>query len=208
MQKVKDRRRAFTNYQIEMTTEIKKYTVKIPPNISMSYCENTQVVIFYNSFKRRALKLKLKLSINSEKKTIQVTQNSFFSVANHEKKKLRILQATYVVLIKQLILEIETSFCKRLVLVGVGYKVVLLQISNINILHLKLGYSHSIFIKVPKTLQIFCLKANKFFIKGDSYRFVTQIAAIIRAYKTPEPYKGKGILYSTEKITLKEGKKL
>ena len=105
-------------------------------------------------------------------------------------------------------LEIETSFCKRLALVGVGSKAVLLEISNINILHLKLGYSHNIFIKVPKTLQIFCLKANKFFIKGDSYTFVTQIAAVIRSYKVPEPYKGKGILYSTEKVELKEGKKI
>jgi len=83
-----------------------------------------------------------------------------------------------------------------------------LQISNTDVLHLKLGYSHNIYIKVPKTLKIFCLKANKFFIKGDSYTFVTQIAAVIRSYKTPEPYKGKGILYSTEKITLKEGKKI
>lgn len=191
-----------------MTTKIKRYSVKVPSNISMHYCESNQVVIFYNSFKRKTLKLKLKLFIDSEKKTIQVTRNSFSSVANYEKKKLKILQATYVVLIKQLILEIETSFCKRLILVGVGYKAALLQISNINVLHLKLGYSHSIFIKVPETLQVFCLKANKFFIKGDSYGFVTQIAALIRSHKTPEPYKGKGILYSTEKIILKEGKKL
>jgi len=191
-----------------MTTEIKKYTVKVPSDISIYYCDNTQIIIFSNSFKRRALKLKLKLSINTERKTIQVTQDPFFSIANHDRKKLKILRATYVVLIKQLMLEIETSFCKRLALVGVGYKAVLLQISNINILHLKLGYSHNIFIKVPKTLQIFCLKANKFFIKGDSYTFVTQMAAVIRSYKVPEPYKGKGILYSTEKIVLKEGKKI
>ena len=57
-------------------------------------------------------------------------------------------------------------------------------------------------------MKIFCLKANKLFIIGNSYQFVTQIAALIRSCKVPEPYKGKGILYATEKITLKEGKKV
>jgi large subunit ribosomal protein L6 len=57
-------------------------------------------------------------------------------------------------------------------------------------------------------LKIFCLKSNKLFILGNSYLFVTQIAALIKSYKTPEPYKGKGILYATEKISLKEGKKI
>ena len=52
------------------------------------------------------------------------------------------------------------------------------------------------------------VKTNKLFIIGNSYQFVTQIAALIRSCKVPEPYKGKGILYATEKITLKEGKKV
>ena len=49
---------------------------------------------------------------------------------------------------------------------------------------------------------------TKLFIYGNSYRNVTQTAALIRSYKKPEPYKGKGILYETEKIVLKEGKKV
>jgi len=57
-------------------------------------------------------------------------------------------------------------------------------------------------------LEIFCLKTNKLFIVGYSYVFVTQIAALIRSFKIPEPYKGKGIVYTTEKIILKEGKKV
>jgi len=56
-------------------------------------------------------------------------------------------------------------------------------------------------------LEIFCLKANKLFIIGDSYLFVTQVAALVRSFKIPEPYKGKGIVYATEKIIIKEGKK-
>jgi large subunit ribosomal protein L6 len=72
----------------------------------------------------------------------------------------------------------------------------------------KLGYSHSLYFKIPEQLIIFCLKFTKLFIYGNSYQNVTQIASLIRSYKKPEPYKGKGILYETEKILLKEGKKI
>lgn len=84
----------------------------------------------------------------------------------------------------------------------------ILKLPNIDLLHFKLGYSHMIYFKIPINLKIYCLKANKLFILGDSYLFVTQIASLIRSYKVPEPYKGKGIVYTTEKIILKEGKKL
>jgi len=56
--------------------------------------------------------------------------------------------------------------------------------------------------------MFFCLKNNKLFLIGNSSIFLTQVAALIRSYKIPEPYKGKGILYMSEKITLKEGKKI
>ena len=82
-----------------------------------------------------------------------------------------------------------------------------LNVLDFNLLYFKLGYSHAIYFKVPKGLKVFCLKSNKLFIIGNSYLFVTQIAALIRSYKAPEPYKGKGILYASEKVVLKEGKK-
>ena len=62
--------------------------------------------------------------------------------------------------------------------------------------------------KTSKKIKIFCLKTTELFIYGNSYQNVTQTASLIRSYKKPEPYKGKGILYDTEKITLKEGKKI
>lgn len=77
-----------------------------------------------------------------------------------------------------------------------------------DLLHFKLGYSHHIYFRIPANLKICCLKANKLFVLGYSYLFVTQIASLIRSYKVPEPYKGKGIVYTTEKIILKEGKKV
>jgi large subunit ribosomal protein L6 len=111
-------------------------------------------------------------------------------------------------LLKQMLLDISNFFCKKLNLIGVGYRVSTLKKTNTDLLHFKLGYSHFIYFKVPKNLKIFCLKSNKLFVVGCSYLFTTQIAALLRSYKVPEPYKGKGIVYATEKIVLKEGKKI
>ena len=77
-----------------------------------------------------------------------------------------------------------------------------------DLLHFKLGYSHQIYFKIPTKLKISCLKTTQIFIFGYSYLFVTQIASLLRSYKAPEPYKGKGIIYTTEKMILKEGKKV
>jgi len=107
-----------------------------------------------------------------------------------------------------MLLDISLFFCKKLKLIGVGFRVATLKLVNLNLLHFKLGYSHCIYFKIPENLKIFCLKSNKLFIIGFSYMFVTQIAAIIRSFRVPEPYKGKGILYTTEKIIMKEGKKI
>jgi len=93
-------------------------------------------------------------------------------------------------------------------LIGVGFRVSLLKMFNIDLLHFKLGYSHQIYFKIPTTLKICCLKTNQIFIFGFSYLFVTQIASLLRSFKVPEPYKGKGILYTTEKIIRKKGKKI
>lgn len=186
----------------------KRHIIKIPKNVSMYYCDTTRIVIFANSFSQRALTLKTKIIIERRKKVIKVTREPFFNISNNEKKRLKAIQGTQVIMLKQMLLDISLLFCKKLNLVGVGFRVSTLKISSLNLLHFKLGYSHYIYFKIPKNLEIFCLKANKLFILGYSYLFVTQVAALVRSFKIPEPYKGKGILYTTEKITLKEGKKV
>jgi len=107
-----------------------------------------------------------------------------------------------------MLLEISLLCCKKLKLIGVGFRVSSLKVLDFDLLYFKLGYSHAIYFKVPKTFNVFCLKNNKLFLIGNSSIFLTQVAALIRSYKIPEPYKGKGILYMSEKITLKEGKKI
>lgn len=186
----------------------KRHIIKIPKNISMYYCDTNYIVIFANSFTRKALILKTKLIIEKKKRIVKITREPFFDISNNEKKKLKIIQGTQVSILKQMLLDISFIFCKKLNLIGVGFRVVKLKKSKLELLHFKLGYSHHLYFKIPKNLKIFCLKTNKFSIIGHSYLFVNQIAALIRSWKVPEPYKGKGILYATEKITLKEGKKV
>nr|YP_010131758.1 ribosomal protein L6 [Thalassiosira profunda]QPZ94126.1 ribosomal protein L6 [Thalassiosira profunda] len=186
----------------------KRHIIKIPKNISMYYCDTKYIVIFANSFVRKAMILKTKLIIEKKKRIVKVTREPFFDMSNNEKKKLKTVQGTQVSLLKQMLLDISFVFCKKLNLVGVGFRVSNLKKLNLELLHFKLGYSHHIYFKIPKNLKVFCLKANKLSILGHSYSFVNQMAALIRSWKVPEPYKGKGILYATEKVTLKEGKKV
>lgn len=183
----------------------KKHIIKIPKNISTYYCDAKRIIIFTNSFAQKTLTLKTKIVIEKKKRIISVTRQPFVTISNNEKKKLKAIQATQVSILKQILLDISFFFCKKLNLVGVGFRVSTL---NSSLLHFKLGYSHSIYFKIPKNLKIFCFRNNKLFVTGYSYLFVTQIAALIRSYKAPEPYKGKGIVYTTEKIQIKEGKKL
>lgn len=186
----------------------RRHIIKIPKNISMYYCDTKYVIIFANSLTQKIMMLKTKLIIKKKKRIIKVTREPFLAISNNEKKKLKVVQGTQVSLLKQMLLDMSHFSCIKLNLIGVGFRVSTIKIESQYLLHFKIGYSHFIYFKIPKSLKIFCLKANKFFIIGNSYLFVTQIAALIRSLKIPEPYKGKGILYATEKIELKEGKKV
>jgi len=181
----------------------KKYFVKIPKNVSMYYCESNHLIVFVTSFTRKTLILKTKVILEKKNRMLKITRIPFFDISNNERKKLKVIQGTQVSLLKQALFHISCTFCKKLNLIGVGFRVSTLKILEINLLHFKLGYSHQIYFKIPSNLKMCCLKTNRIFIIGYSYLFVTQIAFLIRSYKIPEPYKGKGVLYSTEKNDIK-----
>ena len=94
-------------------------------------------------------------------------------------------------------------FEKKLLLVGVGYRA---QASTTNV-NLSLGYSHHIDYIIPAGIKIETPTQTEILIKGIDKQKVGQTAAEIRAYRKPEPYKGKGVRYSDEVILLKETKK-
>jgi large subunit ribosomal protein L6 len=185
----------------------KKYSVKIPNNNVILYCTQKNIITVIGPLAKKSLKLKLKIEIFENKKIIQILSTPLNKLSNNNKKKINSLKGTTVALIKQLILETSSVLYKKLKFVGVGYRGFEVENFKDKLLMLKLGYSHSIYFKTPKNLNIFCLKLTKLFIYGNSYQDVTQTASLIRSYKTPEPYKGKGILYENEIIKLKKGKK-
>jgi len=98
---------------------------------------------------------------------------------------------------------VKTGFEKRLSLVGVGYRA---QAQG-NKVNLTLGFSHPIVHALPEGVKAETPTQTEIVIKGVDRQRVGQVAAEIRAYKGPEPYKGKGVRYTGEQITLKETKK-
>lgn len=186
----------------------KRYIVKIPTSISVFYCDEKHILVIKSIFSQKILQLKTKIIIFPTENLIKITNLSINTISNNKQKQMKGMQGMTVALIRQAFSEVSTSLCKKLKLVGVGYRVFVIEIWNAHIVHLKVGYCHSIYFKIPKKIDITCRKATKLFIFGNSYNFVSHIAAIIRAYKTIEPYKGKGISYENEKIILKEGKKV
>ena len=105
--------------------------------------------------------------------------------------------------ISNLVKGVTEGFKKELEINGVGYRASV-QGST---LKLSLGYSHDVDFEIPSTVKISCAKPTEILVEGIDQQVVGQIAANIRAWRKPEPYKGKGIRYKGEYIFAKEGKK-
>lgn len=186
----------------------KKHIVKIPRNVTALYCEKKKIITILGPVAQKSLKLKVKITLLRNKRVIKVSSIPFSEVSNNQKKNMLAIQGTTVSLIKQLISETFYISFRKLKLVGVGYRSIDANDSKESILSLKLGYSHLVHFRISKEPKISSLKRIRLFVYGSCYTDVAQIASMIRSYKKPEPYKGKGILYETEKIKLKEGKKI
>ena len=105
-------------------------------------------------------------------------------------------------LINNMVIGVTEGFQKKLQLVGVGYKTE----KKGKTLVMNLGYSHPIELPDPEGIETECPDANTIIVKGISKALVGNYSAIIRAWRKPEPYKGKGIKYENEHIRRKEGK--
>jgi large subunit ribosomal protein L6 len=105
-------------------------------------------------------------------------------------------------LINNMVIGVTEGFKKELAIVGVGYKAALQG----KVLNLSLGYSHPINFQIPEGIKITVTPENKIIVEGCDKQLVGETAAQIRRFRSPEPYKGKGIRYVDERIVLKEGK--
>jgi large subunit ribosomal protein L6 len=121
----------------------------------------------------------------------------------NDTKRARAMWGTARAQIQNLVLGVSEGFSRELEINGVGYRAAV-QGSD---LVLQLGYSHDVIYPIPEGITIKCEKPTSVTITGANKQRVGQVAAEIRAYRKPEPYKGKGIKYADEMIRRKEGKK-
>lgn len=118
-------------------------------------------------------------------------------------KKSRSMWGMQRSLIGNLVSGVSEGFSKELELRGTGYRA---QLQGKN-LKLQLGFSHDVVFAPPKGIEIACPSQTEIVVSGIDKQLVGEVAAKIRAYRPPEPYKGKGVRYKDEYVLIKEGKK-
>jgi large subunit ribosomal protein L6 len=145
---------------------------------------------------------KLEINFKPELINISVSENTVVLSPVNEELETLALWGTYASIIDNLIEGVNKGFSKKLIIEGVGYKAELKGDS----VSLNLGFSHPVIVKIPSDIKVVSEK-DGLLISGIDKAKVGQFAANIRAYKKPEPYKGKGVRYSDEVVRRKEGKK-
>ncbi len=132
----------------------------------------------------------------------KVENNQIVLSRKDESAQSRALHGLYRALVQNAMTGVTTGFTKSLDLVGVGYRA---AVSGKR-LELSLGFSHPIHFPIPEGIEVKVEKQTMISVTGASRELVGQVAAKIRGFRPPEPYLGKGVKYSDEKIRRKEGK--
>ncbi|MFT6752760.1 MAG: large subunit ribosomal protein L6 [Candidatus Azotimanducaceae bacterium] len=122
---------------------------------------------------------------------------------NTQGKKSVALSGTFRSIVSNMVEGVSTGFSKELTLIGVGYRA---KIEGRK-LNLSLGFSHPVLFEIPEGIDIEMPSQTVIVIKGVDKQLVGQVAANIRAFRPPEPYKGKGVRYTDEYVKRKDAKK-
>jgi large subunit ribosomal protein L6 len=139
----------------------------------------------------------------NEECLVEMTDDGIAVNPKSESKRARSMWGMSRTMLNNIIEGVSQGFTKRLEINGVGYRA---QLQGRN-LQLALGYSHDVIYTAPDGITIECPKPTEVVISGIDKQQVGQVAAEIREFRGPEPYKGKGIKYADEYIFRKEGKK-
>jgi large subunit ribosomal protein L6 len=139
----------------------------------------------------------------SPKVKIERVENRLEFKMNENSRQANALSGTVRAIVANMVTGVTKGFERRLTLVGVGYRA---QAQG-DKLNLTLGFSHPVVHQLPKGVKAETPTQTEIVIKGSDKQQVGQVAAEVRRYRSPEPYKGKGVRYSGEQITLKETKK-
>lgn len=174
-------------------SKIGKKPIDIPAGITVSV-DNNKVVV-------KGSKGELSIVVDVIIK-VDIQDNQIVLSPQKEAKKANVLWGLYRSLVANMVDGIEKGYEKQLELQGVGYKVAMQGKDLV----LNLGFSHPINFKSPEGIE-FKIEKNIITISGIDKQLVGQVAADIRSFKKPEPYKGKGIRYVGEQVRRKVGKK-
>jgi large subunit ribosomal protein L6 len=163
---------------------------------------NVEVILSSSEVSIKGPLGKLQRDLNSDVIIERDGDTLLVKVAN-DSRQANAMSGTMRSLLANMVQGVTSGFEKKLSLVGVGFRA---QATN-EILNLTLGFSHPIIHKMPEGVKVETPTQTEVLIKGIDKQKVGQVAAEVRAYRKPEPYKGKGVRYTDEVIIMKEAKK-
>jgi len=175
-------------------SRIAKYPVSVPDKVQVTVDKSKLVVKGPLGTLEQAIGSGVAVKVENGKVTFAATD---------ETKEANALSGTLRATVANMVHGVKEGFSKKLTLVGVGYRA---QAQG-NKLNLSLGFSHPIVHALPDGIKAETPTQTEIVIKGVDRQKVGQVAAEVRGYKPPEPYKGKGVRYADERVTLKETKK-
>ena len=174
-------------------SRIGKLPITIPDTVTVNYSDSQ--IIVKGKFGTLETNIPETIGIEQENSLLKISLKS-------EARELRSLHGLYRTLINNMVIGVSEQFQLTLVLKGVGYRAAV-QGKEIT---LSLGYSHPVKIEIPDTISVEVLQNTTINLKSCDKEKLGLFASNIRAWRRPEPYKGKGILYKNEQIIRKAGK--
>ncbi len=175
-------------------SRVGKYPVPVPSGVDISIADQ----LLTAKGKQGSLSLPLTADIS-----VTFADGHIAVQPANDTKRARVMWGTTRALVSNIVKGVSEGFTVALEINGVGYRAAV----NGKILNLQLGYSHDIDFPIPDDVKIVCEKPTAISVSGADKQRVGAVAAKIRSYRGPEPYKGKGVKYATETIRRKEGKK-
>jgi large subunit ribosomal protein L6 len=175
-------------------SRIGKLPVQIPAGVDVTIGEGQVAVKGPLGILTRSIPASLRVKRDGNRVLLETTDESTATDA---------MSGTLRALLANMVLGVSKGFERKLTLVGVGYRAQA-QGDKVN---LTLGFSHPVVHKMPKGVKVETPTQTEIVIKGIDKQAVGQVAAEIRGYRPPEPYKGKGVRYADERVVIKETKK-
>lgn len=175
-------------------SRIGKYPIEVPKGVTVTLSGQDVAV--------KGPKGELKLTLVDDV-TVEQGEAGLKVAPREDTQRARAMWGLSRTLVKNLVDGVTDGFTKTLEINGVGYRAAI-QGKN---LQLNLGFSHEVLYPIPEGIDIKCTKPTEIVVSGIDKQKVGQVAAEIRGYRGPEPYKGKGVKYAGEYIFRKEGKK-